>query len=253
MVGYAQTLAGDGSVGAHAAAWTSPDGVTWTRATDTTAMDVGPCVDTGEAPYCGGMRAVAATAGGGFVAVGQALNGNAGQGRPAAWTSPDGLTWTLASNGLDFDGRLSAVATGGTGLVAVGMICKPDCLDGRDGGVVATSIDGSTWTTAAVEGAPALSAVASAGEQYFAIGGTEADGSGPPQLQLWRSVDGLAWQRESSMPLIPDAIQFLGADIAASPDRVVVVVSGRWGGVDDSFQNVAFSSPPASSPAEPAP
>lgn len=96
MVGYAQTLAGDGQPGARAAAWTSPDGIDWTRATDSDDMDVGPCVDTGEEPSCGGMLDVAATPTG-FVAVGLAMNGNAGQGRPAAWTSPDGLTWTLAS------------------------------------------------------------------------------------------------------------------------------------------------------------
>ena len=79
MVGYAQTLAGDGQFGpAHAAAWTSPDGIDWTRATDSDDMDVGLCVDTGEEPSCGGMLDVAAMPTG-FVAVGHAMNGNAGQ------------------------------------------------------------------------------------------------------------------------------------------------------------------------------
>ena len=251
MVGYAQTLAGDGQPGAHAAAWTSPDGVAWTRATDSDDMDVGPCVDTGEEPSCGGMLDVAATATG-FVAVGHAMNGNAGQGRPAAWTSPDGLTWTLASNGLDFDGRLSAVSGGGPGMVAVGTICQPDCIGSNAGGVAATSSDGSEWTSVPVTGAPGLEAIAFTRGQQFAIGTRVDHSQGGFDLELWRSDDGVAWRRETGLPTMQDADEYISSDIASSIDRVVVVVSAHVGGFA-SIQNMAYSSPPAGAPTEAVP
>lgn len=244
MVGFAETLGPGGSPGpARATAWTSPDGVTWTRAADTAAMDVGPCFDTGETPDCGGMRAVAATANG-FVAVGQAHAGRApGPARPAAWTSPDGLNWTRVDAGLDFNGSLSGVTADGPGIVAVGTMCQPDCFGSNSGGVTASSVDGSSWSSAAVTGAPALSAVASAGEQQFAIGVMEDQGPGAPELQLWRSDDGIAWRREPGLPTVAKVSQYLGTDIAASAERVVVVASMFASG--DTFQSVSYSSSPA--------
>ncbi len=251
MVGYAHTLAGDGSTGARAAAWTSPDGIDWTRATDSDDMDVGLCVDTGEEPSCGGMLDVAATPTG-YVAVGHALNGNAGQHRPAAWTSPDGLTWTLASNGLDFDGRLSAVTAGGPGLVAVGTICQPDCVSSNGGGVAATSIDGGEWTSVPVVGASALDEIASTRGQQFAIGSTLGESQQPIDLELWRSDDGVSWRRETGLPTMADVDDYRGSDIAVSSDRVVVVASAYVGGFA-SLKSMAYSSQAAPAPTDAAP
>ena len=244
MVGYAHTLAGDGSVGARAAAWTSPDGIEWTRANDSDDMDVGPCVDTGEEPSCGGMLDVAVTSAG-YIAVGHTLDGTAGQGRPVAWTSPDGLTWTRASDGLDFDGRLSAVTAGGPGIVSVGVHCQPDCM-----GVIASSVDGSSWTSVAAAGAPALTAVASSRGHLFAIGVMEAEGPGADGLQLWRSDDAVEWRREPSLPTLDEATQYLGADIAATPDQIVIVGSAVVAEVDP-WQNFSYSSQPIRSSPEP--
>ncbi len=87
------------------AAWTSPDGVTWTRiADDVTARSF--------------MTGV--TAGGpGLVAVGLDLSGST-----AVWTSVDGITWSQAPHDDAVFGSypdwISDVTVGGPGLVAVG-------------------------------------------------------------------------------------------------------------------------------------
>ena len=250
MVGHAIALSPTGATEAHATAWASPDGVTWTRAADSEDLDVGPCVDTGEDPSCGGMLGVSATATG-FVAVGEALTSMAPrQTQPAAWTSPDGLRWTRADVGLDFfansvniGGSLSGIAIGGPGLVAVGTMCSPDCRGSRASGLGATSIDGSTWRLTRIGQAPALSHVTSAGGPLFALGVTDP-GAGPPTyLELWRSDDGLWWQFDSGFPSMPDLKAYGGADLAVAPDRVVV---GGWAEVTgaDTFRNFSYSRSP---------
>jgi hypothetical protein len=230
---------------AHAAAWTSPDGVNWTRAADTTAMDVGRCFDTGEEPDCGGMRAVAATADG-YVAVGHVRTGPKFNAiRPAAWTSADGRTWERSDAGMGFRGSLSGVTVGGPGLVAVGSICQADCYGPGVGGVVATSVDGSTWDYAPVTAAAALQHVASAGPRLFALGVKNQEVDPRAVLQLWRSDDGVAWQRVTGLPSVPDAIA-IGADLAGAPDQLVVV--GTTEVVEatgaDVSQDFSYAGPP---------
>jgi hypothetical protein len=254
MVGYAHTLSEDGSVGAHAAAWTSPDGIAWTRAADSDDMDVGPCVDTSEEPSCGGMRDVAAIANG-YVAVGQAQAGPGwNQARPAAWTSRDGLTWTRADTGLDFDGYLSGVAVGAAGPVAVGTICLPDCFGANVGGVAVTSADGTSWTSTPITGAPALEGTASSGQEHFAIGVTALQQPVPgPQaleLQLWRSVDGLVWRRETSLPPLADVSNYGSSDVVADAGRLVIVMSAFVSG-SDAYQSISYTSPATAAPTEP--
>lgn len=231
---------------ARAAAWASKDGVTWTRAADAPGMDVGPCLDTGEEPACGGMLGIAAS-GQGFVAVGQARSGAGVQSRPAAWTSTDGSSWTRSDGGLDFDGLLSGVTPGGAGFVAIGTVCPATCTDVAPG-VAATSPDGSNWTFSPVAGATQLRGVASIGDgdQVFALG-TPSD---VPGLQLWRSHDGLAWQSLPGLPSISDAVAFGAADIAAADDRLAVV---GWAEVSaaEGFRNFAYVSTQAGSSATP--
>jgi hypothetical protein len=239
------------AITAHAAAWTSPDGITWTRSVDNAAVDVGPCQDTGEEPDCGGMRAVVATATG-FVAVGQARTNGGNASRPAAWTSPDGLTWTRSDAGLDFDGRLSGVATGGPGLVAVGTVCRPDCAAGVEEGIAVISTDGGTWELEGATGAAPFESVASAAGMTFALGVRNQYDDPGADLQLWRRTDGVRWERVTSLPSIPDVTLYPFADIAATADRVVIVGWAHTSG-DATFRNFSYTSPPVSAQAEPSP
>lgn len=101
-------------------------------------------------------------------------------------------------------------------------------------------------------GAPALEAIASTGGQQFAIGTNVDQRQGAFDLELWRSDDGVGWRRETGLPTMPDADQYFASDIAASSDRVVVVVSAHVGGFA-SIQSMAYSSPAAAAPAEAAP
>jgi hypothetical protein len=241
MVGYALVAGPGGDPEARATAWASPDGVTWTRADHNEGLTLGQCLDTGEQPDCGGMRAVAATPTG-YVAVGYRYE--AGTTRsPAAWTSPDGLEWTLAMAGLDYDGDLSAVVAGGPGIVAVGSICQPSCLGANDG-VAAVSSDGSTWTFAAIAGAPGLQDVASVGGSTFAIGARGPDADPQAELHVWRTDDGAAWQRVTGLPSISEVVGYRAVDLAAAADRMVVTGWAEVSG-DATFRNFAYSSPPA--------
>ena len=81
--------------GMPTSAWVSPDGLTWTRATD-----FAPPQET---------RAVVAY-NGGFIAVG----------RGAWWSSDDGLEWTQTDEELFADSGVGALAAHGSGLLAVG-------------------------------------------------------------------------------------------------------------------------------------
>ncbi len=241
-----------GPITARAAAWVSGDGSNWTRADDTPDMDVGPCVDTLEEPGCGGMLGVSPN-GEGFVAVGSVRTSASGDDptRPAAWTSPNGLTWTRSDTGrLDFDGLLSSVVEGPTGPIAVGTICQPDCVGVNAGGVAATSADGSTWESAPVVGSVALDAIASSGHEVFAVGMQNQDEA--TELQIWRSKDGVDWVRTSDPPAIPNLSSYSAVDIAATGDRVIVV---GWASTTDSDgdRNFAFAASTSAPSGESAP
>ena len=231
---------------ARAAAWTSPDGVAWTRAEDTADMDVGLCFEESDGPSCGGMTGVVATPSG-FVAVGSDHARAAGTepGRPAAWTSPDGLTWTQANTGLDFVGALSDVEVGGSGLIAVGSICPPECHSPLAGAVAATSVDGSTWSFRKVDGAVGGQQLATVDGRVFALGVLKRDTDQAAELELWQTADGVAWQRVTAMPPTTDA--YGGADIEAANGRLVIVGWQSVTGVD-GVRNFAYASPPVAAP-----
>jgi hypothetical protein len=88
-------------------AWTSPDGLEWTRI-DTPALDAGRAVALVNAPS------------GGLVAVGSDLGGH----EALAWVSADGRSWTLAPSepSRQFHGsiRMTDVTVAGDELVAIG-------------------------------------------------------------------------------------------------------------------------------------
>lgn len=200
---------------ARAAAWTSPDGVTWIRAEDNPDMDVGLCIDTGEDPGCGGMRAVAVTATG-FVAVGHRRTPPNAI-RPAAWTSPDGLTWVRSDAGLDFNGTLTAVAVGAPGIVATGS--------GFDSGATGSGFDavstaGDTWRFVPVTGTPVdESRLASDGGVVLGVAWNHVDAT----FRAWRTTDGVTRETIEGLSLPSDLLNIQGADIAVLGDRAVIV------------------------------
>lgn len=103
-----------GSYMEHAAVWTSPDGMTWTRVPDDPAV-FGVLGAVANTPYSE-MTSVAAV-GDGLVAVGWRGGG------PAVWISHDGFTWTDISDDLDLSGSLFMVQVveGGPGAVIFGV------------------------------------------------------------------------------------------------------------------------------------
>jgi hypothetical protein len=237
MVGYALGVGPSGDTEARATAWASPDGVTWTRANDSEDLTLGGCVEAGQQADCGGMRAVAAMPSG-FVAVGYRYAG--GEIRsPAAWTSPDGLTWTLTMAGLDFEGDLASVTVGPAGVVAGGTLCSPQDCHGTS---AVLGADGN-WTVPPANGQAMgqLNRLATVGDAMFGLTWT-AD-----VLELWQSDDGQAWRRVEGLPSIADAQDYRAVDLAASPDRLIVA---GWAEVtgEDTFRNFAYSSPPTRAP-----
>ena len=118
----------DNSLDNAAAVWTSVDGITWTRVPhDETVFGTGGNPPTSASP---GPVMLSVTAGGpGLVAVG----------RKAAWTSPDGVTWTRIADDVTVRSFMTGVTAGGPGLVAVG-------LDSSGATAVWTSVDGITWS-----------------------------------------------------------------------------------------------------------
>jgi hypothetical protein len=224
---------------ARAAAWASPDGLAWTRAADSAAMDAGICVDTGETPFCGGMLAVTATATG-FVAVGETCPGTFEGCRPAAWSTADGATWVRIDAGLDFTGRLDAVAFGAPGMVAAGRHCSGSTCSGVD----ALSTDGATWTFVPVAGTPSEeSRLASDGGVVLGA----AWDNDSKRFQVWRTTDGLTREPIEALSLPSNLQGIRSADIAVLGDQVVIVA---WAWLDiphdsglPAQMNLSFQSP----------
>jgi hypothetical protein len=183
----------------RAAAWVSPDGLTWSRAQvphENTAID-----------RLSGTHMTSATAGGsGLVAVGYEHYRVTGQQVAAAWTSPDGLTWSRSQvnhGNSAYGGRgksfVLAVTAGGPGLVAVGF--EKGLTSGELVAAVWVSQDGSEFLRVphddASLGGPGkarLDAVVAAGAGLVAVG-SEQCGSAPAVAAAWTSTDGLAWSR----------------------------------------------------------
>ena len=159
---------------ARAAAWTSPDGRTWTRVPHNPVFEVGGFTDTMEDPSSGGMADVIAGPDG-LIATGSVCNAKLVVGcQPAVWTSLDGTSWERMKGVPALSGSLRAIAASGTGYVAVGV------------GTVLTSRDGRTWVQQPVEPPNDFQTVTWIGDRFFAtvLGGRET---------VWTSEDGSAW------------------------------------------------------------
>lgn len=159
------------------------------------------------------LRAVAVYASG-FVVVGRVgepdgSNGVPGSGRPAAWTSPDGLTWTAAQvDGAEATGAgLNKVIVGADGLFAVGRQLVTWTAVGPQGPLSGwASTDGRTWRLLGELGTalPDATAVAGDGTHLVMFG---RDSCKISELMAWTSSDGTTWTQlpfsgSSSIPVI---------------------------------------------------
>ncbi len=165
------------------AIWTSPDGVSWTRA-------VGP------ADLSGATISSIATAPSGLVAVGQTASG-----RAAVWTSASGARWQRESLGALFtDAHLYSVRAAGPGFVIGGGTGSQQVS--VTGGPASTvpvtaatwwSADGRSWTKGTVERSAAGGAYVSGifvGEDGLVAVGSA---SGGKEGTAWTSTDGQTW------------------------------------------------------------
>lgn len=218
-------------------AWTSPDGLTWTRIPDFPASpgSLAASVASGDAgvvavgsdgtraaawfssdgtswqqapdqPSLGAapqVRFTAVTAvPGGFVAGGY-VGSLSGPIRAAFWRSADGVSWERAPDSASFaDARVAAVTTvqetPGTGrLVAVGA--KGDAQRAT-GPAAWVSDDGIAWRAATIEapGAAVMNAVARGPVGLVAVG-NDADSMGGIS---WSSTDGVAWSALTADPAL---------------------------------------------------
>lgn len=163
VVGSAQQHTG-------AVAWTSEDGVAWTRVDDPSFV-------------AGLAVSIAATPGGGLVAVGSDLDRH----EALVWTSPDGRRWTKAPSEPSRQHPayiwMTDVAAIGDSLVAVG-----DFQSGQRGTATSwRSSDGSHWDrarTAPVQEQVELYAVTPGGPGAIAVGSFGAPDSYVPTILL---------------------------------------------------------------------
>jgi len=174
-----------------AAAWTSPDGVAWSRVPHDEAVFGG----------VGAQQMAEVVAGGpGLVAVGGDYPGF-GDSDAAVWTSPDGLIWTRVPHDEAIFGgegyqEMWGVAVGGPGLVGVGHGDNGEDVDAA----VWTSPDGLAWTPVpadpAVFGGPseqAMVRVVAGGPGLVAVGWDYSGGD--EDAAVWTSPDGFTWTR----------------------------------------------------------
>jgi hypothetical protein len=171
----------DVSNGAAAAAWTSRDGLTWTR-----SDDIG----------CGVMLTVTRF-GSGFVAFGNRVPNIPELEVPPGvceWVSADGLFWTsvsLPKAVFPASTAVSSVAAGPGGLVAVGTDSGPQ----RTVAALWRSSDGRAWTRGVVAGTADWFSfdMAFAGGPDFVVLGSDSHGT----AALATSPDGLSWTLSS--------------------------------------------------------
>jgi hypothetical protein len=172
---------------------TSPDGMTWRRASGPITRDLA------------GISAVSVAADpAGYVIVGQPAEPDGG-GAGDAWWSPDLTTWTRGTDMNDMAGpsQMLAVAADGHGFMVVGS------HDGHP--AVWSTTDGLTWTTI-VLGLPAGASAAeldlvaiNAGNRVVALGGQHEGGRDRPLAEV--SADGGAsWQQVPSRLTGPGAL-----------------------------------------------
>lgn len=174
-----------------AALWTSIDGIHWSAIRSAARSFTG----NGDHVIDG-----LATLGTGFVAVGGVRT--ADQWMPASWISPDGFSWSQASEAFPMSPAASA---GPPGAIA-----------------------------AAVAGTAVATAPGSTGADLVAVGG------GPAAQRMWTSTDGLSWSEASLPPAAAAATGWrlslvatrsattIVADSTVGQPRLLADASGTW-------------------------
>jgi hypothetical protein len=217
---------GDDFFSADGAFWTSPDGLTWTRAPDS--------------PDLRGARVESiAASDAGLVAVGQA--GPADHPGPAVvWTSADGVHWRRVPDSSVFLGaRMRAVANvPGIGLVAVGE----DLAGGT--GIVWISQGGTDWVRAPDDPVFGRAGIqlrmydVAAGPHGAVIVGTVTEGTQYGEAGVWTSSDGMTWIR------LPSGPAFLDTEMNGATRWGSAIVAAGDRGAPDAYQATAWLSPP---------
>ena len=215
VVGSACPLGSDACEGLVPAAWTSPDGLTWTRAPRVAAVDFG---EMSSVAWNGSVLYAAGT-------TGSLTSGT-------VWRSADGLVWEIVGSGSLFDlgqcfegcPALGAVAAGTPGVVVGGVRLV---VSGEHIEVVPAlwfSPDGNSWDVVEgswlgpkAAGAVPFSDIVAAGPGFVATGQV-CD----PRCRAttWTSPDGLDWTGPADLPNGRDAVPLR---IAASRERLVVI------------------------------
>ncbi len=227
LVPFEGGLLAVGQAAAGGIAWSSPDGLTWSRLPD-------------EPAFAGASLIAVAAAGPGLVAGGGSIS--AAQ-TPGLWWSTDGRTWTRASIPTGRVGAIDRIVDlGSAGILALG---GGNNTDGGYQPMALRSLDGRAWTELAgfnAPGDPAMGAATTYGGRAIAGGVVPPDTSsttGGPSTAFWESTDGLTWTRMA-------AADGIGSEspraFAAGPGGLVAVGQGgawrfvgdaRWAAVSD--------------------
>lgn len=169
-------------------AWTSADGVSWTRKT----MAPTESPERRDGPLLVARRGAVA------VALGERFDG---QLRTAAWYRSAPNSWTALTSPLDplvsFGGRIMALDAGPDGFVAIGV----DTSFRRPTIYVFTSVDGRSWAPrGGVEPGDGFIpfGVSEANGKIVVVGSTPSDSN--PDGRIW-VLDGQQWIRVPSAPL----------------------------------------------------
>lgn len=205
----------------RAVAWNSPDGIHWTRAPDSEAMQHAE------------MTGVIQT-GNGYLAVGNVAADSTGTDsgvQPDAWTSPDGRSWTRSEDQLGAGGAANAqddivvdsVAKSGSRIVAIGQVDLPS---GGAAQALAWRSDGGPWSRVEigrflVSQEVRISTVGGGFVAMFGFGASQACASA-----IWSSADGQIW---SCLGNDPAFVAAAVSDAAESKDIEVLVGSAADG------------------------
>ena len=129
-------------------------------------------------------------------------------------TSPDGVAWTELHRAPGL--WLGDVASGAGGVAITGLQEADDPVTGVPMGVVATSLDGASWSVTPLpigdDAAFGMVNTVTAWGGGFVAAGSEVEpveaptsGGDRARAAIWRSGDGVAWERAGSFPWVHDA------------------------------------------------
>ena len=164
----------------------SSDGVTWDRLDLSAVFDKAYFWDV--TAYAGGFAIV------GRVGEADVLGGPPAIGRPAAWTSADGVAWVAAEvEGSEATGAvLSTVIAGADRLFATGRQTDTTELSGQGPLSGWASTDGRSWQLLGTMGADLPLATSFVGDgKHMVTFGRESCKT--TELSAWTSLDGVTW------------------------------------------------------------